>query len=399
MTALEVLSKQYGIQESAEDARGNKLVTTVETKRAMLEAMGVGASDDASASAALKTLEEAEWERPVPPVIVAYADAQPIHVPLVRPKGTGVVHWLLTFEDGNQRCGQSTFEELFLMEEREHQGRSWERRLLAIPGKLPWGYHKFRLASEPMELTLIVTPGNCWLPEGAKKGKRYWGIAAQLYLLRSKRNWGIGDFSDLKQLICIAQGRGADIVGVNPLHAMFPDRPEAASPYSPSDRNLLNILNIDVEAIPEFSDSPEAQRLVSSASFRAVIANSQNAKHVAYTEITTTKLQALKLVFESFERQMNFERHQAFKTFVSKRAAVLERACIFQALRSHFADLDPGMADCNKWPDEFKNYGSPAVARWVSQHTALVRFQLWLQWVPHPKRPATWPSGYTATLP
>jgi 4-alpha-glucanotransferase len=47
-----------------------------------------------------------------------------------------------------------------------------------------------------------------------------WGIAAQLYLLRSEADWGIGGYGELEQLVDMAAGWGADVVGVNPLHAM-----------------------------------------------------------------------------------------------------------------------------------------------------------------------------------
>jgi 4-alpha-glucanotransferase len=381
MTSLDVLSRQYGIQDSALDARGEELVTSSETKLAMLAAMGVDASNEASALAALKSLDEAERNSSLPAVIVVYAEAQPIQIPIVRPESTDVVHWLLTLEDGTNRCGESQFCDLLLLEQWKMDDRVCQKRALTIPGRLPWGYHRFRLASEPMEMSLIVTPGKCWLPEGAKSGKRYWGVAAQLYLLRSFHNWGIGDFTDLKNLIEIAKKSGADIVGVNPLHAMFPDRSEDASPYSPSDRNLLNVLNIDVEAIPEFADSVEAQRFVSSEDFRFAVERSRDSSKVAYTEVAKNKLCALELVFETFERQQNRDRQNAFREFLKERYSLLERACIFQALRSYFADSDPGMADSRNWPDEFKSFRSPAVARWADEHRALVKFQMWLQWV------------------
>ena len=381
MTSLDILSREYGIQESAQDARGEELVTSSETKLAMLAAMGVDGSNETSALAALRALDEAEWSTPFPPVVVAYADTQPIQIPIVRPEGTGAVHWLLTLEDDSKRCGDAVFETLALVEQTTAEGIPRQKRLLTLPGELPWGYHRFRIASEPMELSLIVTPGKCWLPDGTKVGKRYWGVAAQLYLLRSKHNWGIGDFTDLKELIRIARERGADILGVNPLHAMFPDRSENASPYSPSDRNLLNVLNIDVEAIPEFSDSPEALRFVSSESFRLAVGKARNAAQVTYAEVAQNKLYALKLVFETFKRQNNFPRHDEFRTFIQERASLLERACVFQALRSYFADMDPEMADCDHWPEELRNYRSPAVGRWALKHRDLVQFQMWLQWV------------------
>src|SRR4051794_23068363 len=83
-------------------------------------------------------------------------------------------------------------------------------------------------------------------------GRRGWGIAVQLYALRSRRNWGHGDFTDLARLIPAVAAHGASAIGLNPLHALFADRAEEASPYAPNSRLFLNVLYIDVEAIPEF---------------------------------------------------------------------------------------------------------------------------------------------------
>src|SRR5262245_47004179 len=63
------------------------------------------------------------------------------------------------------------------------------------------------------------------------RGQRLWIIAVQLYSLRSARNWGHGDFSDLAALIDVAAQAGAAGIGLNPLHALFPERPQDASPY------------------------------------------------------------------------------------------------------------------------------------------------------------------------
>ena len=60
--------------------------------------------------------------------------------------------------------------------------------------------------------------------------QRSWGTAVQLYGVRSRRNWGHGDFTDLANLIDIASTLGAACIGLNPLHALFDVRPEEASP-------------------------------------------------------------------------------------------------------------------------------------------------------------------------
>jgi 4-alpha-glucanotransferase len=381
MTSLDALSRSYGIEDSALDAKRQEMSTSAGAKLAMLAAMGVEAADEEAALAALKAIEDAEWNHPVPPVLVAYQNVRPTQIPIVKSVGPNTIHWLITFEDGTKRCGESNFSDLPLLEERTSTGRVLQRRALTIPGRLPLGYHKFRIASEPSEMSLIVTPGDCWLPEDAASGCRYWGIAAQLYLLKSAHNWGIGDFSDLKRLIETARDLGADIVGINPLHAMFPYRSELASPYSPSDRNLLNVLNIDVEAIPEFGESPEVQRLCADAHFKSALEEARRSDHVAYESVAMRKLDALRVVFEAFEKNKCLTRHREFEAFISERASLLERACTFQALRSYFASIDPALADSKRWPEEFRNYRSPAVARWAGYNKPLIRFQLWLQWI------------------
>src|SRR5690606_35575891 len=114
-----------------------------------------------------------------------------------------------------------------------------QRRRLHLPGDLPLGYHRLVTGADEQPMMLVVSPGSCWLPDAVAGGNRLWGIAAQLYLLRSASDWGIGDFGDLRTLVAMAAERGADVTRLNPLHAMFPDNPAYASPYSPASRLLL----------------------------------------------------------------------------------------------------------------------------------------------------------------
>ena len=379
--ALETLAERLGIEPAYRDVRGEIVHTTTETRRRLLAALGVPAPDEAAAEAALERLDRESWRRPLPPVAVLRAEADDPGVAVQLPAGTRQLTWRIALEEGGELAGETPFDTLPRLEAGMLDGQRLERRQLALPAGLPWGYH--RLAIEPGggAMTLIVTPGRCWLPAAAAEGRRLWGIAAQLYLLRSARDWGIGDFGDLRRLVDIAGAAGATVIGLNPLHALFPDNPEAASPYSPASRLLLNVLNIDVTALPELSGCAAAQALLDSDVFRHQLAAAREAALVDYTAVTALKLQALRVLFEDCRDSPEPARWDAFLAFRAAQGETFERGCLFLALRQHFASRDPALADWRAWPAAYRDPGSPEVRAFADAEAGRVDFQAWLQWV------------------
>ena len=380
-SALDELAERMGIESRFRNAKGEIVETSSETKRSLLAAMGVEATDEAQAKGALEGLDRAEWLRPLSVVQVSRADAGPPIIELVLPTGIGEITWRLTLEDGAERTGRIAFGDLELTDARSVDGTLLERRRLLLESDLPWGYH--RLAIEPggASMMLVVTPGKCWLPPVLVEGRRLWGIAAQLYLLRSGSDWGIGDFGDLRRLVELAADRGADVIGLNPLHAMFPDDPEHASPYSPASRLLLNILNIDVSAVPELLDCPETRDLIASEAFGQGVQDCRSKHLVDYAGVAAIKLSVLERLFDTCRGLADPARWRAFEAFRRERGEVLERNCLFLALREHFAHEDPSHADWHAWPQEYRDPASPAVARFAEENRRRLDFIAWRQWV------------------
>ena len=179
---------------------------------------------------------------------------------------------------------------------------------------------------------LIVAPERCHLP--GDRRSRYWGISTQLYAIRSDKNWGIGDFGDLRALTDWSAACGADLVGVNPLHALFLDAPESASPYSPSSRLFLNPLYLDVTAILDFSGIRGGSRLAVRRQVRPSIAV-RHSDFVNYSTVATTKLAVLEELHRHFSMthlQANDERGRAFAHFVNARGVDLNRFATFQSI-------------------------------------------------------------------
>ncbi len=378
--ALDALALRMGIEPDYVDVRGELIRASSETKRLLLAAMGVTVTDEATAAAALAEIELAAWREMLPPVMVVRADA-PARIALRLPATTRGIVWRIALEEGTERRGEADFPTLELQDGATIEGERCERRLLSLPAGLPPGYHRLSLEPGGASMALIVSPGRCWLPEAAARGDKLWGIAVQLYLLRSARDWGIGDFGDLQRLVEIAGAEGAAVIGLNPLHALFPDNPEAASPYSPASRLLLNVLNIDVGALPELPGCTEAQSLLASEDFRRRLEAARAARLMDYSAVTALKLQVLRLLFDHFQRAAEPARRTAFAAFRQARGESFARSCLFLALRSHFAARDPELSWWRRWPEGFRDPASAEVRAFARDHAAEVDFQAWLQWV------------------
>ncbi|HEX9215261.1 MAG TPA: 4-alpha-glucanotransferase [Bradyrhizobium sp.] len=212
--------------------------------------------------------------------------------------------------------------------------------VIAWPAGLPLGYHRLTLtdaAGATEEVPMIVAP------ERAFGGDfdRGWLLAVQLYSVRSDRNWGIGDFTDLAGLVRLARQLGADGVGLNPLHVLFDNQPSDCSPYSPNSRLFLNPLYIDVEAIPEFSAD-----LIPDAA--ATAARLREGNRVPYADMAALKWLGLRAAFGSFVTKASGVRRNEFDAFRAARAPLLSRFACFEVLRHRFT------GPWWEWPPEWQ---------------------------------------------
>jgi hypothetical protein len=137
----------------------------------------------------------------------------------------------------------------------------------------------------------------------------------QLYCLRSRHNWGIGDFSDLGQLVENAAAWGAHFVGLNPIHALYPANPESASPYSPSSRRWLNVAYINVEVVPEFLANDRLKAEVANPAFQQHLSELRAKSNVDYTGVIETKIGMLRQVFD--QASFSAERQASLDAFVA----------------------------------------------------------------------------------
>jgi 4-alpha-glucanotransferase len=207
---------------------------------------------------------------------------------------------------------------------------------IAWPENLPLGVYRLRLTDAggiTEEAPLVSAPARAF----GGDFDRGWLLAVQLYGVRSTRNWGMGDFTDLADLIDLAHQLGADGIGLNPLHALFDDKPGDCSPYSPNSRLFLNALYIDAGALPEFS----AQAVPDVAELTPRLRQSDDVDYVA---VAGLKWQALRAAFAAFKVNPHAERKADFEKFRSEQGALLAHFACFEMLRPQVQKAVVGMA-------------------------------------------------------
>jgi 4-alpha-glucanotransferase len=358
-----------GISPNYINAHGLPQAIPADTKLRLLEAM--------SRTAASKKVVVT----PLPNVQVFTAGTK-MALPL---EGHGEFTWLLTTEEG-----------------KEHKGHAQAGKKLALPAKLPEGYHELTVSQNEhrWQCRVIVAPKRCYEPEALLQDKKLWGACVQLYTLRSAHNWGIGDFGDLQRMLVDVAKRGGSFIGLNPIHALYPANPESASPYSPSSRRWLNVIYIDVNAVDDFLLSDEAQAWWNMPTTQHTLGQVRDAQWVDYATVTVLKMAALRMAWKQFsQRTARDEQVQAFQAFVAEGGDSLYFQAAFDALHAYQVKEDEMRWGWPVWPEGFRDAHSPEVKKFCGEHSDEVNFFLWLQYLAHIQFEACWQTSQGFKMP
>ncbi len=362
--ALARLAAAAGVAAGWWDIEGRHHGTSDDTRRALLRAMRLPADTPAEAADSLARLSD-EADRPLPPALVVRA-GEGGDLRLGSNPPDGALRLAIEHDDGGRTgvdvaAGQGVWEPIAAPD-----GRILRTRRIALPA-LPSGRYRLRVEGSEAACHLTVAPPRCHLPARLRAGGRAWGIAAQLYTLRRARgDQGIGDLTDLAELVRVAGAMGAAAIGLNPLHALFPQDRTRASPYHPSDRRFLDPLIIDVMAPPLPLEAPAVRAaLAQAAPAFAVLAASEM---VDYPAVWEAKRWVLEAAFTAFRPSPDFDR------FVTEGGDALLGFARFQAIAETQA-----AADWRTWPVALRDPANPAVG--AAAPPERVRFALFLQWV------------------
>jgi 4-alpha-glucanotransferase len=221
----------------------------------------------------------------------------------------------------------------------------------------PYGYHH-AVMGDRSRLPMVTSPGRCALPERL----RGWGWAAQLYAVRSREGWGIGDLGDLRSLGSWSRKQGAAMLMVNPLHAVRPGIPQEPSPYFPSSRLFRNPIYLRVQDLPGARDEPEVATLLREAG------QLRDAPIIERDRVMPLKLRALEALWSRFRGD------QGFDAYVAREGVLLERYACFCVLAERHA------SSWTRWPERYRRADGRAVRELVTTDRSRVDFHRWLQW-------------------
>lgn len=371
------------------DVWGNYHEAPPDVIRAILTSLGVSAASLAELNQALEDHLWREWTTLASPVQVSCQSAPAVLIRVPRSAEAGAVHAAIALEDGQQRTIDRPLGELAAVRQADLRGRRFLEKCLCF-GSLPLGCHQVQVSlnsadgsSSQARLRLIVAPERAYLPPALASGGKRAGLSVSLYGLRSERNWGCGDFTDLERLaVWLARRVGGAFILLNPLHAIHNRQPFNTSPYLPNSIFYQNFIYLDIERIEDFHQSAWARALRASPRVAAEIQAVNQAAYVEYERVARLKRVFLKLAFRYFLRETRHDGPRAaeFQQFVETEGELLDRYATYCALDEWIHCRQRDVWTWPQWPAEYQHPESEATRRFARRHRRAIAFHKYVQW-------------------
>ncbi len=352
---VSTLARAAGVATSWRDTEGAERQVPRATVEALLAALRLPADNLARARDSLASLARREDARALP-MSATFRDDEDIVLRLPARGGRSALRLEVALENGERRRVDLRADDLEPVSWNGVDGRRYEGLRARLP-RLPLGRHVVSL--EDANCRLTIAPRRCHAPEPPVPA---FGLSAQLYSLRRDGDQGVGDFTSLAQLGSLAAAHGAAMVAINPLHALFGEDRERASPYYPSDRLFLDPIYLDILRSGDFIDAP------------------RDGPFVDYPAVHGLKQRFLERAFDAVE---DFARRQPakrtldeFERFVEAGGDALFRFACFETISEQ-----RGGEDWRRWPAPLRDGEARALADFARENASRVRYRQYLQWL------------------
>ena len=383
--ALHKAAGEWGIEREFWDIFGKRHVASAAMESRILAALGL----DTSSQKSIEDERIRRFERRamplIQPVSITSEQEKWILLSLAKSHSSADIAVGITLESGKELRVNHKLSQLKMVGEWHLESQQWCAYLFPLPPEVPLGYHTLRLQIDDPLVTegrLIVTPERAYLPPRLADGGKCAGLAITLYGLRSGRNWGCGDFTDLHKIVdWVADDLAGAFIGLNPLHALHNRFPYNQSPYLPLSIFYKNLIYIDIQAVPEFAAGGFAQRLFAGPRVQQEIQALRASEFVEYERVDRLKKTFLKCLYLQFERAASEARKQQFEDFCCRESLLLDRFALYCALDEVLHKQDRSRWTWRDWPAEYHDPESAACARFATEHRRLVHYFKYTQFV------------------
>lgn len=352
------------------DMSGHTVSTRDDTREALLSALGFDVSTEVGVQRELERREAVRRVHVVDTVAVVAANDRKamrleVRLPGEAERLSPEYELTVRLESGEE-----------IVSEAAAETRRGSTVWLTLPERLETGYHdiELRITAVGGEYVTrqrrIVHPGRCRDVSAALGEKRAFGIWANLYSVRSERNLGVGDLTDLTRLVDWVNECGGEFVGINPLHSLE-NRGGAISPYRPTSRLYGNEIYLDVTVIPELQRCEAAKEMLASAEGSGELDALRATSHVDYERVAALKHSVLRKLYDTLrnsENSWSSSRKRQFAEYKRREGKSLVAYATFKALEGHL--LEKGKpAQWREWPGELQRPKAPGVAefRWANE--------------------------------
>ncbi len=386
MHPIQQAATLLGVEQGFWDIWGKRHEAPDDVLKAILHSLGLDTASDKSLEQALELRRTEDWTRMLPPTLVVLQEDASFLISVPNSLAAVRVHASIEFEEGGTREVSVSLAESPVAEEGAVNHEIYVKKEISLGAGLPLGYHRILLniSGRPKsEARLVVCPSRAFQPQWLQNGKAA-GIAVSLYGVRSSRNWGCGDCTDLRHLIdWAADDLGVSFVALNPLHAIPNRQPYNTSPYLPNSIFYRNHIYLDLEAIDDFKSSTCARRIADSPKVQLEMAALRDSQYVEYERISRLKMRFLKLLFRNFltvEFRRQTDRAKAFQAYVDREGKLLDMFAVHSALDEAIHKSDPNVWNWHAWPSHYQDPDSPETRAFAKENWRTVLLHKYIQW-------------------
>jgi 4-alpha-glucanotransferase len=348
-----------------------------------------------------------QWNRFLDPTMVILLTEQPLQITVHVPIREGdeqhiILKCALLDEEGRSEVFSFGANDIEIVERTVIDDVPHLKISVILKTKKEIGYYDLDLLymSSSFGMTghakVIITPDSCYIPDRMEsvqtdaasnpqqhEKSKTWGLCVNLYSLTSARNWGIGDFADLKAIGEWTAALDGGFVGINPLHTLPNRPPTGISPYSPISRLFKNFIYLDMELVPEVIVSTEAQEVIRSTGFQKDLNDLRAAAVIDYEKIALLKTDVLNRAFEYFYDNHylnNTPRASDFRRYVEAEGELLQDFALFCALQQQMKS-DFKTMSWRDWPEDYQKRDSTKVNEFKIANGKAMLYHQYVQWL------------------